>query len=420
MKSRKIIRILSLAGIAASLYCCKKEEIILHGEINGVVIDAETGQPLQAAIVKLIPSDETITTGIDGTFLFINKAPGGYEIQASKLFYSTSSVKIDLFPAKTQEINFELNGIPVPDVSHTYLDFGLDLTSLFICISNIGTGKLLYIISGNQSWINIYPSSGEVTNETDTIKININRAGLSDNIYKEIIKIYSLVDKEIMMDTVEIYLNGVLDNRDYKYYKTVRIGDQIWMAENLNIGTSLDLNQEQPISGNIGKYCYDCDIYGGLYTWHAMMQNGSSDTAMIGTTQGICPVGWHVPTYKEWQNLINYLGDNASGKLKETGTAHWVPPNTGATNETGFSALPGGALWGNWEWNSGLGQSVFTNRHYTEQGNSGSFWTAEAYYDVINVTINARVIQIRTEGLISNFWDAHFGSAVRCVKDLPK
>lgn len=61
-------------------------------------------------------------------------------------------------------------------------------------------------------------------------------------------------------------------------------------------------------------------------------------------TQGICPDGWHIPTDDEWGDLVDYLGGSsvAGGKMKETGTTHWTPPNTGATNESGFTALPGG------------------------------------------------------------------------------
>jgi uncharacterized protein (TIGR02145 family) len=63
------------------------------------------------------------------------------------------------------------------------------------------------------------------------------------------------------------------------------------------------------------------------------------------TTQGICPTGWHIPTDKEWKTLIPYVGgeEHAGGKLKEKGFTHWLPPNTGVTDEFGFNALPGGA-----------------------------------------------------------------------------
>ncbi len=105
-------------------------------------------------------------------------------------------------------------------------------------------------------------------------------------------------------------------------YNVVQIGNQIWMAENLNYETA-------------NSYWYDNsqtngDIYGRLYTWNA--------------ANSACPSGWHLPSDAEWTTLINQLGGEsvAGGKMKETGTSHWDSPNTGATNESGFNALPGG------------------------------------------------------------------------------
>ena len=139
------------------------------------------------------------------------------------------------------------------------------------------------------------------------------------------------------------------DFRDGKVYKTVKIGNQWWMSENLNIGQRINGIDNQTNNSIIEKYCYDddennCNVYGGLYQWNEMMDYNPSDSGVVGTTQGCCPVGWHLPTKKEWETLINYIGDSATagGKLKEAGYEHWSPPNTGATNETGFSALPGG------------------------------------------------------------------------------
>jgi uncharacterized protein (TIGR02145 family) len=128
-------------------------------------------------------------------------------------------------------------------------------------------------------------------------------------------------------------------------YKTVTLGTQTWIAENLK---TTRYNNGTPIS-NItadaawellatGAYCWynndisKKDIYGALYNWHAV------------NTGKLCPTGWHVPTDDEWTSLTNYLGGEnvAGGKLKEEGTAHWVSPNDGATNQTGFAALPGG------------------------------------------------------------------------------
>ena len=84
--------------------------------------------------------------------------------------------------------------------------------------------------------------------------------------------------------------------------------------------------------------------YGVLYNWPAAMAGASSSSANPSNVQGVCPDGWHLPSDAEWTELTDYLGGEsiAGGKLKETGLSHWISPNSGATNESGFTALPGG------------------------------------------------------------------------------
>ena len=132
-------------------------------------------------------------------------------------------------------------------------------------------------------------------------------------------------------------------------YHTVLIGAQCWFRENLNIGTRIEGSLGQTNNGIIEKYCYindeaNCAIYGGLYQWNEMMQYVT--TAGV---KGICPSGWHVPTDAEWTTVTDFLGgwDVAGGKMKTTGTYEagtglWYDPNDGATNESGFSAVPSG------------------------------------------------------------------------------
>lgn len=141
----------------------------------------------------------------------------------------------------------------------------------------------------------------------------------------------------------------ITDSRDKKTYNTVLIGTQCWMKENLNIGTRINGINDQTNNGTLEKYCYKdsvkyCDIYGGLYQWAEMMQYKPSDNGTIGTTQGICPSGWHIPTDIEWTTLTTFLGGEivAGGKMKETGITHWAGTNIGAINSSGFTALPGG------------------------------------------------------------------------------
>lgn len=139
---------------------------------------------------------------------------------------------------------------------------------------------------------------------------------------------------------------GTVIDVDGNIYQTVKIGEQWWMAENLKVihyrnGDAIPSVIENIVWENLntGAYCeYDNDsnnveIYGRLYNWYAL-----SDS------RDLSPDGWHVPSDVEWETLIDYLGGSgiAGGKLKEAGTEHWYDPNFGATNESGFTALPGG------------------------------------------------------------------------------
>jgi uncharacterized protein (TIGR02145 family) len=137
---------------------------------------------------------------------------------------------------------------------------------------------------------------------------------------------------------------------DGNVYNTVTIGTQTWMAENLKTtkysdGTAIPFVIDDTLWGkSLPAYCwYNNDMatykgtYGALYNWFTL------DTASNGG-KNVCPAGWHVPSYAEWTTMLDYLGGEgaAKGKLMETGTAHWSDPYPEATNETGFTALPGG------------------------------------------------------------------------------
>src|SRR5690554_5475820 len=137
---------------------------------------------------------------------------------------------------------------------------------------------------------------------------------------------------------------GSITDIDGNTYKTVTIGTQTWMAENLKVTKYNDGIAIPNVTDNTawrelatGALCdyantpSNSETYGKLYNWHAV------------NTGKLCPTGWHVPSDAEWTELTDYLGGTsvAGGKLKETGTTHWAR-NTGATNETGFTALPGG------------------------------------------------------------------------------
>jgi uncharacterized protein (TIGR02145 family) len=129
---------------------------------------------------------------------------------------------------------------------------------------------------------------------------------------------------------------------DGNVYRTIKIGSQIWMAENLKSthysdGTRLPFFEYNNDTANVR-------VYGRLYRWASAMKNAASSNSNPSGVQGAAPVGWHIPSDAEWQVLIDNLGGNAvaGGKLKEADTLHWLSPNTGATNESKFNALPSG------------------------------------------------------------------------------
>lgn len=145
--------------------------------------------------------------------------------------------------------------------------------------------------------------------------------------------------------TVTINVTEITDI-DGNVYHAVTIGTQVWMVENLKTtkyrdGTSIPNVTDNTAWVNLttGAYCdynntpSNSDTYGRLYNWYA-----------VSDAHNIAPTGWHVPTHEEWTTLTTYLGGEivAGGKLKEIGNTHWISTNFEVTNETGFTALPGG------------------------------------------------------------------------------
>jgi uncharacterized protein (TIGR02145 family) len=181
-----------------------------------------------------------------------------------------------------------------------------------------------------------------------------------------------------------------------KVYNTVLIGSQCWLRENLDVGVMVPGSQDQMNNGSIEKYCYDddtanCGVYGGLYQWSEAMQYVTTQGAT-----GICPPGWHIPTYTEFQTLISAVGGNGNA-LKATGQGS----GSGAgTNESGFSAL----LAGNRNIDGSFGWL----------GRGGVLWSSTlfdaAYADYLYLSYYDPSVL-----LTSSFMN--YGFSVRCLKD---
>jgi uncharacterized protein (TIGR02145 family) len=143
-------------------------------------------------------------------------------------------------------------------------------------------------------------------------------------------------------ETLTIEESQPVTDIDGNTYQTIKIGNQIWMAENLK-------TQHYSDGTPIESYAYNNDTtnvrtYGRLYGWAESMRSAKSSNSIPSGVQGASPAGWHIPSNAEWQVLIDNLGGEAiaGGKLKEAGTSHWTSSNAGATNESKFTLLPAG------------------------------------------------------------------------------
>lgn len=209
---------------------------------------------------------------------------------------------------------------------------------------------------------------------------------------------------EDLSDTVII----INKDQDSISYAIVTIGTQVWMTHNLKVRryrnvekikttatARLDITSE---AAPEYQWAYDgdeknVDAYGRLYTWYAATD-----------PRHLCPKGWHVPTDEEWSILISLepMGgkDLGGSKLKESGTSHWIAPNTGATNESGFTALPGGYR--------------FCYGSFSDIGFSGFWWSSSESSDSSAYGWGVAAFNSQVSRLIFNKRD---GLSVRCVMD---
>ena len=190
---------------------------------------------------------------------------------------------------------------------------------------------------------------------------------------------------------------------DSNIYHGVKIGNQIWMMENLRTtryrnGDTIPnvINNIQWVQEKNGGYCHygnniqNSITYGNLYNWFA-----------VNDPRNLAPIGWHIPTNSEFFILTKYLGgfDVAVGKLKECGLDHWQSPNTGGTNETSFTALPGGLRF------DGI---------FFDIGIHGYWWTSTEIDTSWSQDFNLYYIKTAPFGTLST---KDQGLSIRCVKD---
>ena len=266
-----------------------------------------------------------------------------------------------------------------------------------------GEAKIEYVSSG---WIN---SGNPLKTTAATIEMKYTQGDML--MYRGIAGQYSTIvtDVPASSKTITFTFAGCTDS-DGNHYATVRIGTlksgvQTWMAENLNVGIRIqDIFQTN--NNVIEKNCYEnidanCNTYGGLYTWGEALQYTGLEGA-----QGICPGGWHIPIAAEWSELTTFssLGPEefAGGKMKEAGINHWKSPNTGATNESGFTGLPAGV------------NSPYTSP-YSLMGESAKFWSSTAIPPIAAWSWGLYFSNSRLGN--DGSWEQGWAFSVRCIRN---
>ncbi len=261
---------------------------------------------------------------------------------------------------------------------------GLSATLLAGTLAN-GVGTLVYTISG-------------IPNTAGTANFAISLGGKSCTITITVDDVAQTIGKP----------GPNITDAENNTYKTVTIGTQTWMAENLKVskysdGTSIpnitDNKQWQNNTTGAWSY-YNSDAannakYGKLYNWYAVSKTTNGN-------KNVCPTGWHIPTDAEWTVLTEYLGGAsvAGSKMKEVGTTSWSSPNTDATNESLFTSLPGGYR--------------YSNGVYVNVGSNGEWWSSTEY----NTNLAWYRDLYDSNGSVYRYYvDKSFGFSVRCLKD---
>jgi uncharacterized protein (TIGR02145 family) len=274
---------------------------------------------------------------------------------------------------------------------------GLTASLLAGTLAN-GEGTLQFLISGTP-----------VTAGTATFSIVFGGKTCAINLTVEELTQSSGINFTSIGTPVGSFQNNITDI-DGNTYKTVKIGSQVWMAENLktvkyNDGTTIpnitDITQWSNLTTGAWAY-YNNDAannakYGKLYNWYAVSPttNGSKN---------VCPAGWHVPTDAEWTVLTDYLGGAsiAGGKMKEVGTSNWNNYNKYATNLSLFTALPGG------------NRAEKFDGNYFNKGDFGYWWSST---DVNSIGAWNRYLRREDGSVDRTELNKNRGFSVRCLKD---
>ncbi len=404
-------------------------------KITGAVRDSLLNTPIPDAIVYLCKNRLTDTTTLDSGKFRLSGTPLSIPPHDDKILHyatthsSNNTVRIELPEKENVTINtYSLHGRLLHTEkaewgagTHTIRPYR-DASGIALMRVDVGNASFLFTSVGGGAKARAAHSQSALLSEgafaakraavpvfTDTIVViaagyNQRRFAVSKQV------VSGLRIKCLKTPVIPIPADTVVDI-DGNVYKTVKIGTQTWMAENLKTTRFADSVEIPPITdGDAWKsaatpaYClYDNSAtygktYGAFYNWYAV-------DAACG--HKLAPKGWHVATDSDWVVLETFLGgwSVAGGKMKEIGTAHWKAPNTAATNEVGFTALPAGKRT---EWTD-LVNNAYLPAAYLDMGYVGWWWSS--------TKPACRNIQESDCAIFHGDCAAFFGASVRCVKD---
>lgn len=295
-------------------------------------------------------------------------------------------IVITLAPTNITTVSAQLNGTVNANSLPTIVTFEYGLTGSY----------------GNT----INATQSPLTGSTD-IDVSVNISSLSvETAYHYRVKAVNSLGTTYGNDFIFSTPHGNVIDVEGNTYNVVEIGGQIWMAENLKTTKYRNGDTIPNVTDNTAwtalstpAYCWMNNdeasfknTYGALYNWYVVQTNN------------LCPTGWHVPTDAEWTTLSTYLGGEsiAGGKLKETGTTHWNQPNLGASNSSGFTALPSG-------------QRLPSDGSFTGIGSSCSWWSS-TQYNIYKPYY--RSVAANNETFFRGYGTPNeVGVSIRCIKD---
>jgi len=383
-----ILHIILILTLPLFITGCKKTENEVNtGNIEGKITDNTNAQPIPAAEVKISGTNQTIVSGADGSYQFLNLAPKEYQITVSKQNYVQETKPISVTAGRTANLDFALS------------PFSLTITPANQNVGNTA-GTTQFTITSNISW----------TASIDQPWCSINKSGGSGN---DIITVTYQPNTTASERMATLTVTGntlapenVTIRQSLHVFSFVTICNQVWMDKNLDVDTYRNGDPIPQVTDaaawaalTTGAYCYYNNdsatyaaTYGKLYNWYA-----------VNDPRGLAPAGWHVASEAEWDiELTGCLGgpSEAGGKMKAVSDL-WQFPNVNATNSSGFTGLPGGLLE----------ETTFGSNGYY-----GFWWSSSDDASIPSFAIAFGLISSAPD-IIYMGMPKEYGLSVRCIRD---